>query len=53
VDIYRVSEKNFLLWKNGNNYLQTHPKCKSWGCFGRFRILAKRWALGFSELRGK
>ena len=30
---YRVSQKNGILWKNGHNYLQTHPKCKIWGCF--------------------
>ena len=24
--MYRVSKKNAILWKNGHNYLQTHPK---------------------------
>ena len=38
--IYRVSQKNCIWWKNGHNYLQTHPKCKKWGCFGKFRIFA-------------
>ena len=33
-------KKNGILWKNGHNYLQTHPKCKKWGCFGKFRIFA-------------
>ena len=32
--------KNGILWKNSHNYTQTHPKCKSWGCFGKFRISA-------------
>ena len=50
---YRVSQKNVLLWKNSHNYLQTHPKCKSWGCFEKFRIFATRWALRFSKLRKK
>ena len=36
-----------------NNYLQTHPKCKSWGCFGKFRIFATSWALRFSKLKKK
>ena len=39
-DKYKVSQKNVLLWKNSRNYLQTHPKCKSWGCFGKFKIFA-------------
>ena len=39
--------------KNGNNYLQTHPKCKSWGCFGKFMIFATTWALRFSKLKEK
>ena len=51
--IYRVSQKNVILWKNGHNYLQTHPKCKSWGCFGKFRIFATKWALRFSKLNKK
>ena len=37
--MYRVSQKNGVLWKNGHNYLQTPPKCK-WGCFGKFRIIS-------------
>ena len=51
--MYRVSKKNVLLWKNGHNYLQTHPKCKCWGCIGKFRIFATRWALRFSILKKK
>ena len=31
------------LWKNSHNYLQTPPKCKSWGCFGKFRIPDGHW----------
>ena len=46
-------KKNGILWKNGHNYLQTHPKCKSWGCFGKFRIFATSWALRFSKLKKK
>ena len=46
-------KKNVLSWKNGHNYLQNHPKCKSWGCFGKFRIFATRWALRFSTLNNK
>ena len=37
-------KENVLSWKNGHNYLQNHPKCKSWGCFGKFRIFATKWA---------
>ena len=33
--------------------LQTHPKCKSWGCFGKFRIFPNRWAPRFSKLKKK
>ena len=36
-----------------HNYLQTHPKSKSWGCFGKFRIFATLWALRFSKLKKK
>ena len=46
-------KKNVLLWKMGNNYLQTHPKSKSWGCFWKFRIFATKWALRFSKLNKK
>ena len=46
-------KKNVVSWKNSHNYLQTHPKCKSWGCFGKFRIFATRWALRFSKLKKK
>ena len=46
-------KKNVVSWKNGHNYLQTHPKCKSWGCFGKFRIFATKWALRFSKLNKK
>ena len=46
-------KKNGILWKNGHNFLQTHPKCKIWGCFGKFRIFATRWALSFSKLKKK
>ena len=35
-------KKNVVSWKNGHNYLQNHPKYKSWGCFGKFRIFATR-----------
>ena len=28
-------KKNVVSWKKGHNYLQNHPKCKSWGCFGK------------------
>ena len=51
--IYRVSQKNVVSWKNSHNYLQTHPKCKCWGCIGKFRIFATRWALRFSILKKK
>ena len=51
--VYRVSQKNGILWKNGHNYLQTHPKCKSWGCFGKFSTFATSWALRFSKLKKK
>ena len=34
-------------------YLQTHTKSKSWGCFGKFMILATLWALRFSKLKKK
>merc|ERR1712155_265316 len=44
-------KKNGILWKNGHNYLQTHPKCKIWGCFGKFRIFATLWALRFSKMK--
>ena len=53
VGIVRVEEqgrgcpKNVILWKNGHKYPQTHPKRKSSGCFGKFRIFASRWALRF------
>ena len=33
--------------------IQTHPKCKSWGCFGKFRIFATSWAMRFSKLKKK
>ena len=46
-------KKNVVSWKNSHNYLQTHPKCKIWGCFGKFRIFATRWALRFSKLKKK
>ena len=46
-------KKNGILWKNGHNFLQTHPKCKIWGCFGKFRIFATLWALRFSKLKKK
>ena len=46
-------KKNVVSWENSHNYLQTHPKCKSWGCFGKFRIFATRWALRFSKLKKK
>ena len=46
-------KKNVVQWKNSHNYLQTHPKCKSWGCFGKFRIFATSWALRFSKLKKK
>ena len=51
--MYMVSQKNVLLWKNSHNYLQIHQKCKSWGCFGKFRIFALTWALRFSKLNKK
>ena len=41
------------MWKNSHNYSQTHPKCKSWECFGKFRIFASMWALRFSKLKKK
>ena len=34
-------------------YPQTHPKCKCWGCIGKFRIFATTWALRFSKLKKK
>ena len=40
-------KKNVVSWKNSHNYPQTHPKCKSRGCFGKFRIFATKWALRF------
>ena len=40
-------KKNVVSWKNSFNYPQTHPKCKSRGCFGKFRIFATKWALRF------
>ena len=43
---YRVSQKNVLSWKNGHNYLQNHPKCKCWGCFGKFRIFDICYQMG-------
>ena len=46
-------KKNVVSWKNGHNYLQTYPKCKRWGCFGKFMIFATRWALRFSKLKKK
>ena len=46
-------KKNVVSWKNSHNYPQTHPKYKSWGCFGKFRIFATRWALRFSKLKKK
>ena len=39
---YRVSQKNVVSWKNSHNYPQTHPKCKCWGCIGKFRIFATK-----------
>ena len=52
-NIYRVSQKNVVSWKNSHSYPQTHPKCKCWGCIGKFRIFATRWALRFSILKKK
>ena len=46
-------KKNVVSWKNSHNYPQTHPKCKSRGCFGKFRIFATKWALRFSKLKKK
>ena len=46
-------KKNVVSWKNSHNYPQTHPKCKCWGCFGKFRIFAIKWALRFSKLKKK
>ena len=46
-------KKNVVSWKNSHNYPQTHPKCKCWGCIGKFRIFATRWALIFSKLKKK
>ena len=50
---YRVSQKNVVSWKKSHNYPQTHPKCKCWGCSGKFRLFATRWALRFSKLKKK
>ena len=47
----RCLKKNGILWKNVHNFLQTHPKWKIWGCFGKFRIFSTRWALRFSKLK--
>ena len=46
-------KKNVVSWKKSHNYPQTHPKCKCWGCIGKFRIFATRWALRFSKLKKK
>ena len=46
-------KKNVVSWKNSHNYPQTHPKCKCWGCIGKFRIFATTWALRFSKLKKK
>ena len=40
-------------WKTAINYLQTHPKSNSWRCFGKFRIITKKWALIFTKLKKK
>ena len=48
--LYRVFKKNIFI---ENMSLQIHPKYKSWGCFGKFRIFATRWALRFPKLRKK
>ena len=50
---YSVSQKKCRLVENSHNYLQTHPKCKSLGCFRKFRIFATKWALRFSKLKNK
>ena len=46
-------KKNVVSWKNSHNYPQTHPKSKCWGCIGKFRIFATKWALRFSKLMKK
>ena len=46
-------QKNVVSWKNSHNYPQTHPKCKCWGCIGKYRIFATTWALRFSKLKKK
>ena len=46
-------KKNVVSWENSHNYPQTHPKCKCWGCIGKFRIFATTWALRFSKLKKK
>ena len=52
-EIQGVPKKNVVSWKNSHNYPKTHPKCKCWGCFGKFRIFATTWALRFSKLKKK
>ena len=54
VELYtECLKKNVVSWKNSHNYPQTHPKCKCWGCIGKFRIFATTWALRFSKSKKK
>ena len=48
-----VPKKMSFSGKTAITNIQTHPKCKNWGCFGKFRIFATKWALRFSKLKKK
>ena len=43
----------FFLGKTAITTFKIIQKCKSWGCDGKFRIFATRWALRFSKLKKK
>ena len=47
LELYRMSTKNILSWKNSHNYPQTNPKCKSCGCFENSGYLVADGALTF------
>ena len=42
--------KNAIFLKNCHNSFQYHQNSKCWGCFGKFRKFAARWAQEFFKI---
>ena len=51
--IQGVPKKMSFSGKTAITNIQTHPKCKDWGFFGKFRIFATSWALRFLKKTSK